>query len=226
MEGLLQYWQPLFLSLKLSLATTLILLLICIPSAWYLLKLRSSLRKPLETIIALPIVLPPSVLGFYLLMVLGPQGPIGKIAVSLTGSGLAFSFTGLIIGSTIYSLPFVMQPILNSFEDVPPSSLQLGASLGAGPLDRFFSIVLPHSRSGILKGGILGFAHTLGEFGVVLMIGGNIPGETRVAAIAIYDHVEALEYAQAHVLSGILLVLSFSVLLFITFLDRKHRRVL
>ncbi|SMF52988.1 molybdate ABC transporter permease subunit [Pseudobacteriovorax antillogorgiicola] len=213
-------WQPLLLTFYLSAVTTSILLLICIPGGWLFLKLPDRFRTPMEAVIALPIVLPPSVLGFYLLMILSPEGPLGRLSSAFGGPALAFTFEGLVIGSVFYSLPFVMQPIVSSYSQVPQQALQLSSSLGAKPWDRFTSVVLPMSRRGILTGAILGFAHTLGEFGVVLMIGGNIPGETRVVSIAIYDHVEALEYQSAHLLSAVLLGLSLGILMLISFLNR------
>jgi molybdate transport system permease protein len=175
--------------------------------------------------VALPLVLPPTVLGFYLLLLMGPYGPLGALMVSLDGRPLAFTFAGLLIGSVIYSLPFVVQPLQNSFTAMGSRPLEVAATLRAGPLDRFFTIALPLARPGILTAAVLGFAHTLGEFGVVLMIGGNIPGSTRVASIAIYDHVENLDYTNAHALSAVLIVMSFLLLLIIYRYNRRFRLV-
>ena len=200
--------SALWVTLRLALVSTLILLLLGTPLAWWLARTGSRLRTVVEALVALPLVLPPTVLGFYLLIALAPGGIIG----SLTDHGLAFSFTGLVIGSVLYSLPFVVQPLQNAFNAVSPLTLEAASTLRASALDRFFSIVLPLSRPGLITAATLGFAHTVGEFGVVLMIGGNIPGETQVLSIAIYDHVEALEYSQAHWLSGGLLLFSFLIL--------------
>jgi molybdate transport system permease protein len=175
-------------------------------------------------VVALPLVLPPTVLGFYLLVALGPHGPVGGSMVALGGRPLAFSFTGLVIGSVIYSFPFVVQPIRDAFATVGSRPLEAAATLRAGPLDRFLTIAVPRARPGFVTAGVLGFAHTIGEFGVVLMIGGNIPGETRVLSIAIYDHVETLQYGRAHVLAGALLVLSFCLLLIVSLVNRRAPR--
>ena len=196
------------LTLKLAAVTTVILLLLGTPMAWWLARTRWRYKFLLEAVVALPLVLPPTVLGFYLLLMLGPRGPIG----GLVGAPLAFTFTGLVIGSVFYSLPFVVQPLQNAFTSIGDRPLEVAATLGASPLDRFFSVAAPLSRSGFLTATVLGFAHTIGEFGVVLMIGGNIPGQTRVASIAVYDHVESLQYGQAHRLSLVLLLLSFLLL--------------
>ncbi len=198
--------QALWVTLALAGLTTLFLLLLGTPLAWWLARTRSWLRAPLEAVVALPLVLPPTVLGFYLLLAMGPNGP-------LAGLSLAFTFGGLLLGSMVYSLPFVVQPLRDHFAAVDDQALEAAACLGAGPANRFFTVVLPLARPGYVTAGVLGFAHTLGEFGVVLMIGGNIPGETRVLSIAVYEHVEALDYASAHLLSGGLLVLSFMLLL-------------
>jgi molybdate transport system permease protein len=202
----------LFLTLKLALVTTLILLCVGTPLAWWLARSRWRYKFLLEALVALPLVLPPTVLGFYLLLMLGSQGPFGGLLESL-GGPLAFTFSGLVIGSVIYSLPFVVQPLQDTFHGIGNRPLEVAATLRAGPLDRFVNVVLPQAKAGFITAAMLGFAHTLGEFGVVLMIGGNIPGETQVLSIAIYDHVESLEYAQAHVLSAGLLLLSFVMLL-------------
>jgi molybdate transport system permease protein len=175
--------------------------------------------------VALPLVLPPTVLGFYLLLALGPQGPLGKMMQAMGGYALAFTFTGLVIGSVLYSLPFVVQPLQVSFSTVGRRPLEVAATLGASPLDRFLTVAVPLARPGFLTAAVLGFAHTVGEFGVVLMIGGSIPGETRVLSIAIYEHVEALEYGRAHVLAGGLLLLSFLMLLAVYTWNRRFRMV-
>lgn len=212
---------PLWLTLKLAGVTTVILLLLGTPLAWWLARTGSRLKTPLEAVIALPLVLPPTVLGFYLLIGLAPDGVIGGPWHAVTGSGLAFTFAGLVVGSVLYSLPFVVQPLQNAFESIGERWLEAAATLGAGPLDRFFSIALPLARGGLVTAATLGFAHTVGEFGVVLMIGGNIPGKTQVVSIAIYDHVETLEYAQAHLLSAGLLVFSFLVLFAVYRFNRR-----
>lgn len=203
---------PLWLTVQLASITTLTLLVLGTPLAWWLARTRHRMRAVVETVVALPLVLPPTVLGFYLLILLGPAGPVGGFWVQLTGSALSFSFTGLVIASCLYSLPFVVQPLQNAFQSVPAGLLDAAATLGARPLDRFASIALPLARRGYLTATVMGFAHTLGEFGVVLMVGGNIPGRTRVISIAIYDHVETLEYAEAHVLSALLLMFAFVAL--------------
>jgi molybdate transport system permease protein len=205
---------PLILTARLALVTTLILLVIGTPTAWWLANTKARMKPVVEAVVALPIVLPPTVLGFYLLVILGPQGGIGSWWVELTGETLTFSFSGLVIASVIYSFPFVVQPIQNAFESVGRDMMETAYTLGAKPLDAFFTVAIPLAKRGFLTGSVLGFAHTLGEFGVVLMVGGNIPGETRVVSIAIYDHVETLEYAQAHILSGILLSFAFVAMLF------------
>ncbi|MDH5484675.1 MAG: molybdate ABC transporter permease subunit [Gammaproteobacteria bacterium] len=215
----------LLLTLKLAGVTTLILLLLGTPLAWWLARSRWRFKFLLEAIVALPLVLPPTVLGFYLLIALGPNGPIGGLMAALGGSPLAFSFSGLVIGSVIYSMPFVVQPLQDAFRAIGRRPLEVAATLRASPLDRFFSVAMPLARSGFLTAAVLGFAHTLGEFGVVLMIGGNIPGETQVVSIAIYDHVEGMEYAQAHWLSGGLLLLSFLMLIMVYAINRRFRLV-
>ncbi len=203
----------LWISVRLALITTLILLLFGTPLAWWLAHSRGRVKIIIEAIVSLPLVLPPTVLGFYLLLLLGAQGPIGGLFISLGGDAPVFRFSGLVIGSVLYSLPFVVQPLRDSFAMQSPRLLEAAATLHASPLDRFFSIAMPLARHGFLTASVLGFAHTIGEFGVVLMIGGNIPGQTQVLSIAIYDHVESLEYAQAHWLAGGLLLLSFAMLL-------------
>ena len=201
------------LTLKLAGVTTLLLLLIGTPIAWWLARTRSRLKGPISAVVALPLVLPPTVLGFYLLVAMGPTGPIGQLTQSLGLGTLPFTFAGLVVASVFYSMPFVVQPLHNAFEAIGGAPLEAAATLRAGPLDTFFTVVLPLARPGFVTASILGFAHTIGEFGVVLMIGGNIPEKTRVLSVQIYDHVEAMEYAQAHWLAGGMLVFSFVVLL-------------
>jgi len=213
--------SALIVTLKLASVSTIILLLIGTPIAWWLSQTRFKFKVVFEAIIALPLVLPPTVLGFYLLITLGSNGPVGKLLESLGGSSIAFTFSGLVVGSVIYSIPFVVQPLQNSFSGIGSRPLEVAATLGASPLDRFFTVAVPLARSGFMTATVLGFAHTVGEFGVVLMIGGNIPGETGVLSIAIYDHVEAMEYGQAHWLSGGLLILSFIMLLFVYLFNRR-----
>ncbi len=208
-------------TLKLASLSTAILVLVCLPFSWWLATTRWRFKYLVESIIALPLVLPPTVLGFYLLVLFSPNGYLGAFIKSLTGEGLAFSFTGLVIGSVIYSLPFVVQPLQNSFTAIGRRPLEVAASLGASPFDAFRSVVLPMAKPGILTATVLGFAHTVGEFGIVLMIGGNIPGETRVASIAIYEHVETLEYGNAHALSLLLLGLSMALLILVYANNRR-----
>ena len=211
----------LFITLKLAALTTLILLLVGTPVAWWLARTRWRFKFLLEALVALPLVLPPTVLGFYLLIALGPHGPVGRLMEVLGGRPLAFTFAGLVVGSVLYSMPFVIQPLQNAFTAIGRRPLEVAATLRAPPLDRFFTVIVPLARPGFITAAVLGFAHTLGEFGVVLMIGGNIPGATQVISIAIYDHVEALEYAQAHWISGGLLLLSFALLLAVYALNRR-----
>lgn len=201
------------LTLELAAVSTAILLVIGTPLAWWLATTRSRWKAVLGALVALPLVLPPTVLGFYLLVAMGPQGPIGRLTGALGLGTLAFSFAGLVVGSVIYSLPFVVQPLRQAFEAIGRRPLEVAATLRAGPWDRFVSVVLPLARPGFLTATVLGFAHTVGEFGVVLMIGGNIPDRTRVVSVQIYDHVEALEYARAHWLAGGMVAFSFLVLL-------------
>jgi len=213
----------LFITLKLAGMTTVILLLLGTPLAWWLAHTRWRGKFVLDAVIALPLVLPPTVLGFYLLIALGPNGPVGGLMQTLGGRPLAFTFAGLVIGSVIYSLPFVVQPLQAAFTAMGRRPLDVAATLRASPLDRFFTVAVPLARPGFLTAIVLGFAHTIGEFGVVLMIGGNIPGQTQVVSIAIYDHVESLDYANAHWLSGGLLVLSFAMLVSVYALNRRFR---
>jgi molybdate transport system permease protein len=213
---------PFWLSIRLALTVTLILLALGMPLAWWLARTRSVARPMIEAVVSLPLVLPPTVLGFYLLILLGPRGPLAPL-LEVLDLRLVFSFPGLVIGSVIYSLPFVVNPLKNTFQEIPEGQLETAATLGAGPLDRFFKVVLPLSASGAVTAAVMGFAHTIGEFGVVLMIGGNIPGETQVLSVAIYDHVEQLDYAHAHAYSAGLLVFSMVVLVFL-YASRTARR--
>ncbi len=213
----------LLITAKLAAITTFVLLLIGTPFAWWLTHTKCRLKFVIEAIIALPLVLPPTVLGFYLLLAMGPNGVFGRPLEMIGLQPPVFTFTGLVIGSVFYSLPFVVQPIQNAFASIGPRPLEVAATLRASPWDTFWTVVVPLSRPGFLTAIVLGFAHTLGEFGVVLMIGGNIPGETRVVSIAIYDHVEALEYREAHILSGILLVTSFVLLVSVYALNKRFR---
>jgi molybdate transport system permease protein len=203
----------LWLTVELASLVTVLLLLIGTPIAWWLARTPSRWKRPLAAIIALPLVLPPTVLGFYMLVAMGPQGPIGALTKSLGLGLLPFTFSGLVVASVFYSMPFMIQPLQNAFEAIGERPLEVAATLRAGPLDRFFSVAVPLAKPGFFAGATLAFAHTVGEFGVVLMIGGNIPGQTRVASVLIYDHVQAFEYAQAHWISAFLLLFAFAVLL-------------
>jgi molybdate transport system permease protein len=218
--------QAIWLTLKLATATTFVLLLLAIPLAWWLARTRSRLRPAITAVVALPLVLPPTVLGFYLLVAFGPQGWGGQLTQALGIGLLPFTFAGLLIGSIVYSLPFAVQPLQAAFEAVGRRPLEAAATLRAAPLDSFFHVVLPLARGGIVQAAVLTFAHTIGEFGVVLMIGGNIPDRTRVVSTQIYGHVEALEYAQAHWLSAGMVLFSFAVLLALARLNRRSMRVL
>ncbi len=211
--------QALITTLEMAALTTIILLLIGTPLAWYLAKMTSRFKVIIEAIVALPLVLPPTVLGFYLLIAFSPEHLPGQLWQQATGQQLAFSFSAIVIGSVLYSLPFVVQPLQKAFEQLGDSLLEAGALLGAGPIDRFFSIVLPLTKASFITAASLGFAHTVGEFGVILMIGGNIPGETRVLSIALFDHVEAFDYARAHLLSISLLISSMLLLAAIYWLN-------
>ncbi|WP_337158902.1 molybdate ABC transporter permease subunit [Pseudomonas putida] len=202
-----------WLTLKLASLTTLILLVLGTPIAWWLARTRSWLRGPIGAVVALPLVLPPTVIGFYLLIVLGPHGWIGQATQALGLGSVVFSFTGLVIGSVVYSMPFVVQPLQNAFSAIGQRPLEVAATLRASPWGTFVHVVLPLARPGFVTASVLGFAHTVGEFGVVLMIGGNIPDKTRVVSVQIFDHVEAMAYPQAHWLAGVMLVFSFVVLL-------------
>ena len=211
----------LVITFKLAALSTMILLILGTPLAWWMARTRWRFKFLLEAVIALPLVLPPTVLGFYLLVALGPNGPVGGLMERLGGRPLAFTFTGLVIGSVIYSMPFVIQPLQDAFTAIGRRPLEVAATLRASPLDRFFTVAIPLARPGFLTAAVLGFAHTVGEFGVVLMIGGNIPGKTQVVSIAIYDHVEGLEYSHAHWLSGGLLLASFCMLIAVYALNRR-----
>jgi len=213
--------QAIWLTLKLATITVILLLLFSLPLAWWLAHTKSRIKVPVEALTALPLVLPPTVLGFYLLVMFGAHGPLGKFWVSLTGHPLSFSFTGLVIASCFYSLPFVVQPLQAAFEKLEPHALEAAWTLGATRLRAFFTVVVPQARRGFLTAIVLGFAHTVGEFGVVLMVGGNIPGQTQVISIAIYEHVEVLEYGAAHQLSSALLIFSFAVLFIVYGLNRR-----
>jgi molybdate transport system permease protein len=215
----------LFITLRLAFISTLVLLVLGMPLAWWLARTQWKLKFIPEAIVALPLVLPPTVLGFYLLLALGPNGPVGGLMEAAGGRPLAFTFTGLVIGSIIYSMPFVVQPLQDAFSAIGKRPMEVAATLRASPIDRFFTVAVPLARPGFFTAAVLGFAHTIGEFGVVLMMGGNIPGQTRVASIAIYDHVEGLEYAHAHWLSATLLVLSFLLLIAVYGLNRRFRLV-
>jgi len=214
----------LLITLKLASLTTVILLAVGTPLAWWLARSRWRYKFVFDAVVALPLVLPPTVLGFYLLVALGANGSVGRLMAWLGGQPLAFTFAGLVVGSVLYSLPFVVQPLQQAFRAIGDRPLEVAATLRASPLDRFFSVAAPMARSGFLTAAVLGFAHTLGEFGVVLMIGGNIPGKTQVLSIAIYDHVEALEYGHAHVLSGALLLLAFVLLLAVYGFNGRRRQ--
>ncbi len=214
-----------WLTLKLATTVTILLLIIGTPIAWWLARTQSWLKGPVAAIVALPLVLPPTVLGFYLLIAMGPNGFIGELTQSLGLGTLPFTFWGLVFASIIYSMPFVVQPLQNAMEALGERPLEVAATLRAGPIDRFFTIILPLAKPGFITASILGFAHTVGEFGVILMIGGNIPDETRVVSVQVYDHVESLEYAQAHSLSALLLIFSFVVLLALYWSQRKTASV-
>ena len=219
-------WQAIALTLKLAAFTTIILLIVATPLAWWLSQTRSKWRAPISALVTLPLVLPPTVLGFYLLMLLGPQGWVGRLTEALGVGLLSFSFTGILLGSIVFSLPFSVQPIQYAFEAIGRRPLDVAATLRASPLDSFFSVALPLAKPGLFTATVLTFAHTVGEFGVVLMIGGNIPGETRVVSTQIFGHVEAMEYSQAHWLAAGMVVFSFAVLLCLSLLKKRSDRVL
>ena len=217
-------WAAIWLTLQLASVTTVLLLVLCTPLAWWLAHTRSRWRGPVGAVVALPLVLPPTVIGFYLLVSMGPGGAIGQLTEALGLGRLPFTFPGLVVGSLVYSLPFAVQPLQRAFEALGRRPLEVAATLGASQLDRFFSVALPLARPGFVTAAILSFAHTVGEFGVVLMLGGNIPGVTRVVSVQIYDHVEALEYAQAHWLAGGMVAFSFIVLMLLHWLQPRGGR--
>ncbi|MGY0832988.1 molybdate ABC transporter permease subunit [Azospirillum argentinense] len=217
-------WKPIILTLELAALTTVILLIVGTPLAWWLARSGAWWKEAVATVVALPLVLPPTVLGFYLLMLLGPNGPGGWLASLWGARSMAFTFEGLVIGSVLYSMPFVVQPIRNAFEAFGDRPLEAAATLRASPLDTFFTVAVPLARRGFLTGAVLGFAHTMGEFGVVLMIGGNIPGQTKVLSVAIYDYVETLQWDEAHLLAGGMLVFSFTVILTMMMLEKRIGR--
>lgn len=218
--------ETVFVTLKLAGLTTILLLILATPIAWWLARTKSAWRVPIASMVALPLVLPPTVLGFYLLVTLGPNGPMGQLTQAMGLGSFAFTFTGLVIGSLIYSLPFAVQPLQNAFEAMGERPLEVAATLRASPWDTFLTVALPLARPGYLTAAILSFAHTVGEFGVVLMIGGNIPGKTRVVSTQIYGHVEAMEYAQAHALAAGMLLFSLTIMLVMTWLNRNPMRAL
>lgn len=216
-------WPALALTLRLALVTMLLLLLLGTALAWWLARTASRWREPVSALVTLPLVLPPSVLGFYLLVALGPHGPLGQLTQGLGWGTLSFTFSGLVLGSFVYSLPFAVQPLQAAFAEMGPRPLEAAMTLGARPLDAFVTVALPQARHALLSAAVLSFAHTLGEFGVVLMVGGNIPGQTRVLSTLIYGHVEAMEYAQAHVLAGGMVVFAFATLLGLSRLQRRRQ---
>ena len=221
-----QDWTAIGLTLRLASISTLILLLLASPLAWWLARSRSAWRAPVAALTSLPLVLPPTVLGFYLLVTLGPEGPLGHLTLLLGLGTLPFSFAGLVVGSVVYSLPFAVQPLLHAFQAMGARPMEVAATLRASPWDAFFSVALPMARPSMLTAAILTFAHTVGEFGVVLMIGGNIPGQTGVLSTQIYGHVEAMEYAQAHVLAAGMLVFSFAVLWGLSWFGQRTPRLM
>lgn len=217
-------WSAVILTLKLATLTTLILLVVSTPLAWHLAHTRGWWRGPINAVVNLPFVLPPTVLGFYLLVLMGPKGPVGSLCDAIGIPRLPFTFYGLLVASVIYSLPFVVQPLQNAFEAIGRGPLEAAATLRASPWDTFFSIIVPMAKSSYITAVVMGFAHTVGEFGVVMMIGGDIPDETRVLSVTIYDHVESLEFTQAHYLSAGLLAFSFVVLLLLYLFNPNRRR--
>jgi len=219
-------WQAIQLTLELAFLTSLFLLVLATPLAWWLSQTRSAWRAPIQALVTLPLILPPSVLGFYLLIVMGPLGPLGQFTQAMGWGVLSFTFTGLLIGSILFSLPFAVQPIQHAFEAMGSRPLEVAATLRASPLDAFFFVALPLAQPGLVTAAILSFAHTVGEFGVVLMIGGNIPGKTRVVSTEIYGHVEAMEYSQAHLLAAGMLLFSFVVLIALALLNRRQGQML
>lgn len=220
-----ELWPPIRLTIELAFVTTLFLLVIGTPIAWWLARSSSRLTTIVAAVVALPLVLPPTVIGFYLLIALGPDGPGGFIAGLFGGRSLAFTFEGLVIGSVLYSMPFVVQPIRDAFIGVGDRPLEVAATLRASPMDRFWTVAVPLARPGFMTGAVLGFAHTVGEFGVILMIGGNIPGETKVLSVTIYDYVETLEWTKAHILAGGMLAFSFAVILSMMLIEKRIGRL-
>lgn len=216
-------WSAIRLTAELAAVTTLLLLVLGTPVAWWLARTRSRSKPVWAALVAMPLVLPPSVLGFYLLLLMGPQGPVGQLTQALGLGRLPFTFVGLVVASVLYSMPFVVQPLQQAFEAVPERALEAAATLRAGPWDRFFTVALPLARPGFITASVLGFAHTVGEFGVVLMMGGNIPGQTRVMSVAIYDHVEAAEYADAHRLAAAMVAFALTVLVALYWVNRPRR---
>lgn len=216
-------WAAIWLTLELASVTTVLLLVLATPLAWWLAHTRSRWRGPIGAVVTLPLVLPPTVIGFYLLVLMGPNGPIGQLTQALGLGRLPFTFAGLVVGSLVYSLPFAVQPLQRAFEALGARPLEVAATLGASRVDRFFSVVLPLTRPGFVTAAVLTFAHTVGEFGIVLMLGGNIPGKTRVVSVQIYDHVEAMEYAQAHWLAGGMVVFAFVVLVALQWLQPRDK---
>jgi len=221
MPELAAIWPPVRLTLELAAITTVVLLALGTPIAWWLARSAARWKEAVAAVVALPLVLPPTVLGFYMLILLGPDGPGGWVAGLFGGRSLAFTFEGLVVGSVVYSMPFVVQPIRNAFEAVGNRPLEVAATLRASPWDAFWSVAVPLARPGFMTGAVLGFAHTVGEFGVVLMIGGSIPGETKVLSIAIYEYVETLQWSQAHVLAGGMLVFAFAVILAMRLVEKR-----
>lgn len=219
-----ELWSPIRLTIELAVISTAALLVVGTPIAWWLARSKARWKEAVAAVVALPLVLPPTVMGFYLLIALGPSGPGGWLAGLFGGRSLAFTFESLVIGSVFYSMPFVVQPIRNAFEAFGERPLEVAATLRASPWDAFWSVAVPLARPGFLTGAVLGFAHTVGEFGVVLMIGGNIPGETKVLSVAIYDYVETLQWTQAHILAGGMLVFSFAVILTMMLIERRVGR--
>jgi len=213
--------QPVWLTLQLASITVLVLLVLSTPLAWWLAHTKSKFKVPVEAVTALPLILPPTVLGFYLLVFMGANSPVGKLWIDLTGQPLSFSFTGLVVASCIYSLPFVVQPMQAAFESLERHAMEAAWTLGASRMKTFFTVIVPQARRGLLTAIVLGFAHTMGEFGVVLMVGGNIPGQTQVVSIAIYEQVETMDYGSAHVMSVGLLLFSFMVLFFVYGVNRR-----
>ena len=215
-------WSAVRLTAQLASVATLLLLIAGTPLAWWLARTRSPLKPLWAALVAMPLVLPPTVLGFYLLLLMGPQGPVGQMTTALGLGRLPFTFAGLVVASVIYSLPFVVQPLQQAFEAIPERTLEAAATLRAGPWDRFFSVALPLARPGLVTAGVLGFAHTVGEFGVVLMIGGNIPGKTRVLSVALYDHVEAMDFGAAHRLAAGMVAFALTVLVALYVVNRPR----